>query len=43
VHYKSFKKYVGDNFREDIIDWQVRPTEDDHSGYVLNVISKFLS
>ena len=43
VHYKSFKNYVSRNFRKDIIDWQVKPTEEDHSGNVLDVISKVLS
>ena len=42
VHYKSFKSYVSRNFREDIIVWQVKPTEEDHSGNVLNVISRVL-
>lgn len=42
VHYKSFKNYVSRNFRKDIIDWQVKPTEEDHSGNLLNVISRAL-
>lgn len=43
VNYKSFKNYVSRNFRKEIIEWQVNPTEEDQSGNVLDLISKALS